>query len=93
MAISSHALAGARPVPTSLPSLRDRLVYHERHTGARGGPVFPKETEKQTPDSASDPKPEGDHDVDGASIGFEQLSLHVLTVSSAVFSLLLCLNL
>jgi hypothetical protein len=89
--ILANALEAGQPLPASLPCLRERLVYHEsliRSMGrnARQAPVpvtLPAEQESVSEDSESDTH----HaefvagKVEGASIGFEELSLSVLMVS------------
>ncbi|KAJ7328509.1 hypothetical protein DFH08DRAFT_884074 [Mycena albidolilacea] len=101
--ILANALEAGQPLPASLPCLRERLVYHEsliRSMGrnARQAPVpvtLPAEQESVSEDSESDTH----HaefvagKVEGASIGFEELSLSVLmdehlpTHSTAVIAL------
>lgn len=85
IAILSHALSGGHALPGSLPSLRDRLVYHERVSG-RGTIVSTgfRHIDESVPmdlDAGdSDSEREGEEQVDGSSIGFEQLTLDVLMV-------------
>jgi hypothetical protein len=89
--ILANALEAEQSLPASLPCLRERLVYHEsfiRSMGrnARQAPVpvtLPAEQESVSEDSESDTH----HaefvagKVEGASIGFEELSLSVLMIS------------
>ncbi|KAJ7909256.1 hypothetical protein B0H13DRAFT_2192889 [Mycena leptocephala] len=103
--ILSNALEAGHPLPASLPCLRERLVYHEslirsiegntRMSTARPIPVpLPAEPEDSSDDSDSDTHAEFvAGKVEGASIGFEELSLSVLmdeqlpTHSTAVIAL------
>ncbi|KAJ7083884.1 hypothetical protein C8R44DRAFT_862351 [Mycena epipterygia] len=85
--ILSHALEAGHPVPASLPCLRDRLIYHEAlvravdrdataQRAAREIPLDPEDEETAASDSGTAEIAPGK--VDGASIGFEELSLDVL---------------
>jgi hypothetical protein len=91
--ILSHSLETGRPVPASLLPLRERLMYHETFLRllrrVRSNEVSVSHSEKHEPDY-SPPVEDSDDDshaaeliagkVDGASIGFEELSLSVLMV-------------
>ncbi|KAF7318664.1 hypothetical protein HMN09_00378100 [Mycena chlorophos] len=93
--ILSHALSAGRPIPASLPLLRERLLYHETlvralqrvdmRAPALNIPLPPKSANA---DVSDDDESEADAEshatelaagkVDGASIGFQELSLDVL---------------
>ncbi|KAJ8703361.1 hypothetical protein PTI98_001988 [Pleurotus ostreatus] len=82
ISVLSHALSAGHPVPASLPRLRDRLIYHDRHMFAHEQSVplsLKDDNEKAEPGHAStkalDPSP---NKVDGVTIGFEELTLDVL---------------
>ncbi|KAJ7207441.1 hypothetical protein GGX14DRAFT_698162 [Mycena pura] len=101
----SHALEAGRPIPASLPLLRERLLYHEALIRALAGTAPNMHgllvPEKRAHLDQSDDELETDSHaaelvagkVDGASIGFEELSLSVLmdeqlpTHSTAVIAL------
>ncbi|KAF7311860.1 hypothetical protein MIND_00196700 [Mycena indigotica] len=106
--ILSHSLIAGRPIPASLPLLRDRLLYHETliralNNAALGEPALsmPQQSAAPSLDDASDGEEDVDSHatelkggkVDGASIGFKELSLSVLmdeqlpTHSTAVIAL------
>ncbi|KAJ6509663.1 hypothetical protein DFH09DRAFT_1100718 [Mycena vulgaris] len=82
--ILSHALEAGHPVPASLPCLRERLVYHDAHLGSMRRnarePAPPNVTDNDNDDSDSETAASElvAGKVDGASIGFEELSLSVL---------------
>ncbi|KAJ7679684.1 hypothetical protein B0H17DRAFT_1077726 [Mycena rosella] len=81
--ILSHALEAGHPVPASLPCLRDRLIYHDAHIRAMSGGEPVRTTvalpvDKDDSDSESGASEFVAGKVDGASIGFEELSLSVL---------------
>ncbi|KAJ7612695.1 hypothetical protein FB45DRAFT_939576 [Roridomyces roridus] len=99
--ILSHALSAGRPIPASLPCLRDRLVYHDAFIRAlepnNGPPASFDIPIRQDSDSEL---ADSEHvsefvagKVEGASIGFQELSLDVLmdeslpTHSTAVIAL------
>ncbi|KAJ7247491.1 hypothetical protein C8J57DRAFT_1359112 [Mycena rebaudengoi] len=104
--ILSHSLETGRPIPASLLPLRERLMYHETFLRllrrVRSNEVSVSHSAKHEPDY-SPPVEDSDDDshaaeliagkVDGASIGFEELSLSVLmdeqlpTHSTAVIAL------
>ncbi|TFK67683.1 hypothetical protein BDN72DRAFT_87052 [Pluteus cervinus] len=92
LSIISSSLKSGDPLPPSLPRLRDRVVYHERHIGRHDLP-----SPLQSPRRASVPQKMASEDddsvdsaadsdtlgllagrYDGASIGVSELSLHVL---------------
>ncbi|KAJ8703362.1 hypothetical protein PTI98_001989 [Pleurotus ostreatus] len=85
ISVLSHALSAGYPVPASLPRLRDRLIYHDRHMFAHGQSSFLKPqkcSEKKglldngySSTTELDPSP---NKVDGVTIGFEELTLDVL---------------
>ncbi|KAJ7730484.1 hypothetical protein DFH07DRAFT_993871 [Mycena maculata] len=86
--ILSHALEAGRPIPASLPCLRERLVYHEglirsieRNVAPAPAPKVDLPAEQDDDDSDSEVSGASElvaGKVDGASIGFEELSLSVL---------------
>ncbi|KAF9031494.1 hypothetical protein BDZ89DRAFT_1063889 [Hymenopellis radicata] len=78
ISILSSSLAHSTPLPPTFPSLRDRLVYHERVMKQR---QRHEQCEEPQPDDASSvdgDSPEAPGKVDGSSIGFKELSLSVL---------------
>ncbi|KAF4566563.1 hypothetical protein EYR36_011994 [Pleurotus pulmonarius] len=80
ISVLSHALSAGHPVPASLPRLRDRLIYHDRHMFAheQPAPLSLKEDNavlRQESVKELDPSP---NKVDGVTIGFEELTLDVL---------------
>ncbi|KAF4566562.1 hypothetical protein EYR36_011993 [Pleurotus pulmonarius] len=85
ISVLSHALSAGYPVPASLPRLRDRLIYHDRHMFAHGQSSFlspQKSSEKKgllndgySSTTGLDPSA---NEVDGVTIGFEELTLDVL---------------
>ncbi|KAF5376953.1 hypothetical protein D9615_007250 [Tricholomella constricta] len=80
ISILSYALAGAHPLPPSLPRLRDRVVYHERLAPPtlRGPKKLP---DAKSSDTDSDTESELEYmadKVDGSSLGFEEISLDIL---------------
>ncbi|GLB36769.1 putative ER transporter, 6TM, N-terminal [Lyophyllum shimeji] len=80
LALLSYALSGGHPLPPSLPRLRDRVVYHERIHPPRP-PGDKKSVETESVDT-EDTKAEADFvadKVDGSSLGFDELTLDVLT--------------
>ncbi len=87
ISVLSHALSAGYPVPASLPRLRDRLIYHDRHMFAHGQSSFlspQKYSEKKgllddgySSTTGLDPSA---NKVDGVTIGFEELTLDVLMV-------------
>ncbi|KAJ7447940.1 hypothetical protein B0H11DRAFT_351668 [Mycena galericulata] len=85
--ILSHALEAGRPIPASLPCLRERLIYHETLVrsmvptsgqAARQNVPAPAPAEHDETDSESSASEFVAGKVEGASIGFEELSLSVL---------------
>ncbi|KAL4265718.1 ER transporter 6TM N-terminal domain-containing protein [Pleurotus pulmonarius] len=85
ISVLSHALSAGYPVPASLPRLRDRLIYHDRHMFAHGQSSFlspQKYSEKKgLPDngySSTTGLDPSANKVDGVTIGFEELTLDVL---------------
>jgi len=86
ISILSYALAGRHPIPACLPTLRDRVVYHERLTAH----VNFHSQQQASADELSKPSDESDsefdhdsdvftaHKVDGSSIGFEEMTLDIL---------------
>ncbi|KAK7008046.1 hypothetical protein R3P38DRAFT_3211693 [Favolaschia claudopus] len=101
--ILSNALEDGHPLPASLPCLRERLVYHEslirsmNRNARRVDMPLPVERDEDSSDSEdSDSETHAEFvagKVNGASIGFEELSLSVLmdeqlpTHSTAVVAL------
>ncbi|KAF8152843.1 hypothetical protein K438DRAFT_1863917 [Mycena galopus ATCC 62051] len=81
--ILSNALEGGHPLPASLPCLRERLIYHDsliRSLNRNAGPAaLCLPTDSDSDDSGSDTHAEFvAGKFEGASIGFEALSLSVL---------------
>lgn len=76
----------------SLPTLRDRVVYHERlaaHVVFHSQPQVPiDELAKPSDESDSEFDHDSDvfsaHKVDGSSIGFEEMTLDILMVRTTV---------
>ncbi|KAJ6459650.1 hypothetical protein C8R45DRAFT_553978 [Mycena sanguinolenta] len=99
--ILTNALEGGHPLPASLPCLRERLVYHETLIRSMNRNANARQVAVDLPveDSDSDLTDSDTHTefvagkVEGASIGFEALSLSVLmdeqlpTHSTAVVAL------
>lgn len=87
VSILSSALANGTPLPPTVPSLRERLLYHEAHLkrrdqhtqngseDAKGSHDVNDGASETTDDSAAPGK------VDGSTIGFKELSLDILLVS------------
>ncbi|KAG5640425.1 hypothetical protein DXG03_008703, partial [Asterophora parasitica] len=76
ISILSYALAGAHPLPPSLPRLRDRVVYHDGLA-----PATRRRGDESSSDVEFDSNAELDFvadKVDGTSIGFEEISLGIL---------------
>lgn len=90
LAITSYCLSGSHPLPPSLPNLRDRIVYHERHSAStrsilKSLPTKPQRDSEEYYQSSESSDGEEDIElvagkVDGSAIGFEELSLHVMMV-------------
>ncbi|KAF7340394.1 hypothetical protein MVEN_01958900 [Mycena venus] len=84
--ILSNALEMGHPLPASLPCLRERLVYHESlirsiSRNARQVATVPVPVEHDSDSEDSDTDTHAEFvagKVEGASIGFEELSLSVL---------------
>ncbi|RDB27383.1 Uncharacterized protein C57A7.05 [Hypsizygus marmoreus] len=77
ISILSYALAGAHPLPPSLPSLRDRIVYHER-LAAHIYPGSKKESDTDSSDTDIRDLEFVGNTIDGSTLGFEELSLDIL---------------
>ncbi|KAL0954522.1 hypothetical protein HGRIS_003489 [Hohenbuehelia grisea] len=77
IAILSHALNGAHALPAGLPRLHERLIYHDRHslTAAHSRGASTNSNAAEISLDELDPSPEK---IDGASIGFDELSLDLL---------------
>ncbi|KAF9011593.1 hypothetical protein BDZ89DRAFT_1077624 [Hymenopellis radicata] len=79
ISILSSSLAHSTPLPPTFPSLRGRLLYHERVVKQQRH----EQCEEPQPDDASSvdgESPEAPGKVDGSSIGFKELSFSVLMV-------------
>ncbi|KAJ7660842.1 hypothetical protein DFH06DRAFT_1472122 [Mycena polygramma] len=84
--ILANALEAGHPLPASLPCLRERLVYHETlirsiSRTARAPPAAPPIPQDDDSDDDADSETHAEFvagKVEGASIGFEELSLSVL---------------
>ncbi|KAF9043705.1 hypothetical protein BDZ89DRAFT_943304 [Hymenopellis radicata] len=77
ISILSSSLAHSTPLPPTFPSLRGRLLYHERVVKQQRH----EQCEEPQPDDASSvdgESPEAPGKVDGSSIGFKELSFSVL---------------
>ncbi|KAJ7027016.1 hypothetical protein C8F04DRAFT_1123608 [Mycena alexandri] len=95
--IHSNALSDGHPLPASLPCLRERLMYHEALIRSmdwqRPGEPAKKVDIPEDTDSETEISEFVAGKVEGASIGFEELSLSVLmdeqlpTHSTAVIAL------
>jgi hypothetical protein len=83
VSLAAHSLSGSHPLPASLPSLRERLIYHERHSHATTAPATysssshsssaPEEEDNNQP---LDPSPEK---FDGVSLGLKNLTFSTLS--------------
>ncbi|KAF8168489.1 hypothetical protein B0H34DRAFT_816566 [Crassisporium funariophilum] len=94
LSILSSSLMNGHPLPAYLPKLRDRLIYHEYHSGRRLNPSlgrigltkprYESDSDEVNEDGASSAG-SSEHQldcsagrVDGSSIGLEELTLDVL---------------
>ena len=77
LSILSSSLKNSHPLPASLPSLRERLIYHQRHARAHAAPATAFESNLDDPEMDE----QGAESIRGSSIGIKEITMNVLTVS------------
>lgn len=84
LSVLSDSLLTGRPLPACLPTLRDRLIYHEHYKGRHHNPDKQNDHESESDKVSQGDATEEELDysagkVDGSSIG-KELTLDVLMV-------------